>query len=545
MIGKLTVLYLMGVICGTPATVAWAQGVAVTECDRLAAEADDAERTAPGVSDAALDPTAAIPACDRAIEQSPHRRLLFQLGRAHLKAENLTVAFIRLQAAAEQGHVLAQTYVGTLYLDGTGAPRDATRAAAWFRKAAEQGDSVAQFNIATLYETGRGLAKDLGQAATWYRRSADQGFGLAQVSLGRMYAAGLGVPRDLRQATEWYRKAADQGYPGAAERLAALQAASPPASAPRAPMPAEPAPQTAQAASPAAPAAWTVGALAATAGAFVAGDWPPFRIAVAAVGAAMIVLAVLLMTRRRKQATARSVERQLASLKAESRMVGAGGTAEPLFDFPDPLAAQAVAAQADAAQTDTPAGEAEAPVTGGAVTAEAVVESADGAAPDIVPVLPGETEEIQATDDTTTDDETTDTPARGSANVLPFAAELEAIPPHPRQAAEAEAAEAETPDSPAPLGAPAGHAATEAGSTAAVPAPVAPAVVVKRCSQCQKEIPVNDYFCCHCGALAIRFSECQHDTREDARFCPRCGAILRWASQKTAAETPSGALAHG
>lgn len=527
MIRKLRLLCLIAVVSSAPAAfvnVAWGQGAPPTECDRLAAEPDDVERAAPGVSDDALNPALAIPACERAVEQiADSRRLLFQLGRAYLIGANPNAAFIRFSQAAEQGHILAQTYVGALYLEGSGIAKDDTQASVWFRKAAEQGDSVAQFNLATLYETGRGVPKDETQAVVWYQKSADQGFSLAQASLGRMYAAGLGVARDQPQAAEWYRKAAEQGeesaqyrlaamyadgqgvpkdeaqaiawyrkaaeksYLDAAGRLAALQAAA--EATPPTPKAAEPTPPTPQVAAQAAPQAGPAEpAQSATPAAASESDQAKgratfFRIILSVVGAAVVALAALLFVVTRNRAP-RPVDHQLESLKAEA------GTGE------------AVAAGAETTSETSPATE----VSPFAAELEAI---------------PAQPTAIEAEDAVETDDAIE---RSGDGSAAPEAHEDETSTP-----------------APAPNGAaahePAQFTATEVTEPAPAPAPV----IMKRCSQCQKEIPANDYFCCHCGALAIRFSDCQHDVREDARFCPRCGAILRWATQRPTTSVGVGA----
>ena len=67
-----------------------------------------------------------------------------------------------------------------------------TAHAAW-RPLAEQGDIIAQYNIASMYDNGRGVAEDKSEAARWYRAAAKQGDVDAQFSLGFMYDSGEGV----------------------------------------------------------------------------------------------------------------------------------------------------------------------------------------------------------------------------------------------------------------------------------------------------------------------------------------------------------------
>lgn len=69
-------------------------------------------------------------------------------------------ALINYRKAAEQGSAYAQLFVGTMYYEGSGVPRDFEEAAKWFRKAAEQGYPIALNNLAGMYAKGDGVPKD-------------------------------------------------------------------------------------------------------------------------------------------------------------------------------------------------------------------------------------------------------------------------------------------------------------------------------------------------------------------------------------------------
>ncbi len=120
-------------------------------------------------------------------------------------------AFRLIHSAAEQGHVQAQTRLGSLYFNGEGTPRHYGQASLWWHKAAVSGDRTAQFALGTNYEEGRGVPKDDSEAVRWYREAAEQGHPRAQNNLGAFHATGRGVPRDEVKAVYWYRKSADQG----------------------------------------------------------------------------------------------------------------------------------------------------------------------------------------------------------------------------------------------------------------------------------------------------------------------------------------------
>jgi TPR repeat protein len=130
----------------------------------------------------------------------------------------------RMRKAAEQGHVDAQIYLGWMYANGQGVPKDAAKAVEWYRRAAEQGHAAAQNHLGRTYATGRGVPKDEAKAVEWYRRAAEQGHATAQSNLGQMYVDGRGVPKDDAKAFEWFQKAAEQGHATAQNNLAWMYA---------------------------------------------------------------------------------------------------------------------------------------------------------------------------------------------------------------------------------------------------------------------------------------------------------------------------------
>jgi uncharacterized protein len=79
------------------------------------------------------------------------------------------------------------------------------------RPLAEQGDSGAQFYLGLLYENGDGVPRDFVKARQWYEKAAAQGEAKAQFYLGMQSAYGEGGPMDLVQAHMWYSLAAGSG----------------------------------------------------------------------------------------------------------------------------------------------------------------------------------------------------------------------------------------------------------------------------------------------------------------------------------------------
>ncbi len=79
------------------------------------------------------------------------------------------------QAMAEQGNARAQFFLGEMYLNGSGVPRDYALAFKWASAAAEQRDPDAQYTLGGMYESGKGVPQDYVQARMWYGLSASSG----------------------------------------------------------------------------------------------------------------------------------------------------------------------------------------------------------------------------------------------------------------------------------------------------------------------------------------------------------------------------------
>jgi TPR repeat protein len=121
----------------------------------------------------------------------------------------------QLLARAETGDRSAQMWVGVLYEQGRGGPRDFQEALKWFRKAAAQGDPDAQVFLGQMYADGEGVKQNYAVAAKWYRKAADHvpvlgGAGQGRNELGLLYLQGLGVPRDYVRAYMWFSLTGDQ-----------------------------------------------------------------------------------------------------------------------------------------------------------------------------------------------------------------------------------------------------------------------------------------------------------------------------------------------
>ncbi|HZZ63074.1 MAG TPA: tetratricopeptide repeat protein, partial [Roseiarcus sp.] len=67
---------------------------------------------------------------------------------------------------------IAQTYLGHMYEEGLGVPRNYVAAASWLQLAAEQGEPTAQFLLGLLFNKGFGVPEDWVQAEVWLNLAA-------------------------------------------------------------------------------------------------------------------------------------------------------------------------------------------------------------------------------------------------------------------------------------------------------------------------------------------------------------------------------------
>lgn len=125
--------------------------------------------------------------------------------------------------AAEQDHVDAQSFLGTMYSEGipkyhaSGMLLSRTKvnreeALKWLTMAAERGHKIAQNNLGTLYLE----VKDEEQAIKWYTKAAEQGLVNAMGNLALFYDLRLNRREgdafdNHREAHKWYTQFAEHG----------------------------------------------------------------------------------------------------------------------------------------------------------------------------------------------------------------------------------------------------------------------------------------------------------------------------------------------
>ena len=146
--------------------------------------------------------------------QSPFQRALAMYNKG--KFEEAVELLNTLQ------DINAQSFIGFLYVQGKGVPKDVERGLVMLRQGEQLGNATAQCRLGTCYMNGIswGVEQDIGRALELYRLAADQGNPAAQYNLGLCYDNGTGVERDVGRAVELYRLAAEQGNAAAQNNLA-------------------------------------------------------------------------------------------------------------------------------------------------------------------------------------------------------------------------------------------------------------------------------------------------------------------------------------
>lgn len=125
------------------------------------------------------------------------------------------MAFTYFDAAAKQGNINAQFYVGKCLSSGLGVIKNLKVAMECYKIAASQGHVEALFELGQIYEE----AGTPNISFVYYKQAADKGHAKAQYKVGVAYNEGKGVPEDLKLAKHYSQLATAQGLAYAKEYL--------------------------------------------------------------------------------------------------------------------------------------------------------------------------------------------------------------------------------------------------------------------------------------------------------------------------------------
>ena len=149
-------------------------------------------------------------------------RLINRLPAGEQKAEALEQIALAIEQGGAGQFAELQFELATLHHEGRHLPKDASRAAKWYRQAALGGHASAQLNLAVMLLEGEGGAADPSEAFKWLTAAAGQGHADGQVALGMMLALGQGVEVDLVEAHKWVTLSSKSGNQDAAAALEQL-----------------------------------------------------------------------------------------------------------------------------------------------------------------------------------------------------------------------------------------------------------------------------------------------------------------------------------
>ena len=138
------------------------------------------------------------------------------IGKMYLLAQGTTedrlLGIDLLKKAAEKNHADSEALLGACYLQGTGVLVDHTESAKWIHRAAEHGHITSMYLLGLYYAAGTGVTKSEDQQFYWIKKAADLGNSGAQYKLGDMYSKTWGNKfKSPPESVKWYRKAGIQG----------------------------------------------------------------------------------------------------------------------------------------------------------------------------------------------------------------------------------------------------------------------------------------------------------------------------------------------
>lgn len=119
-----------------------------------------------------------------------------------------------LKEHAEKGNGASQFKLGLMLLNGfLLTKKDIKTAANWFERSAEQGVVVSQLFIGSMYWNGYGVDKDVGSAVKWLVKVSDKGYKIADYYLVNIYLSESRTNENIANATKHWMKYIENGMP--------------------------------------------------------------------------------------------------------------------------------------------------------------------------------------------------------------------------------------------------------------------------------------------------------------------------------------------
>ncbi|MEQ1546687.1 caspase family protein [Methyloglobulus sp.] len=152
------------------------------------------------------------------------------LGIAGVDVKNHNVnekSVARIKQAAVNGDSYSQSFLGTLFLEGIGVPKDEIEAGKWLNLAADQGNVSAFFELGMMHKDCKGnFPRNVIKAVNLLRKASEKGHKMAQLMLGMTLLTEKEAPIDKVEASHWLKKSADQGESMAKDLLKEIETKS-------------------------------------------------------------------------------------------------------------------------------------------------------------------------------------------------------------------------------------------------------------------------------------------------------------------------------
>jgi TonB family protein len=117
-----------------------------------------------------------------------------------------------IQKAAAKNHGPALYEIANRHMEGRDLAMDTTKGLTTMQRAAVLGSPQAQLFLGGIYENGNGVPRELDRARRYYRLCAARGFAVCQYRLGTLLLVDDGLSeRDYVQAVAWLQLACEQG----------------------------------------------------------------------------------------------------------------------------------------------------------------------------------------------------------------------------------------------------------------------------------------------------------------------------------------------
>ena len=135
------------------------------------------------------------------------------------KFQAQTASMEELRKLAQAGDADAQFQLGVRYAVGSDAAQDYGEAARWFSAAAEQGHILAQSNMGAYYWAGRGVEKDLNKAYFWALLAQSGGDDASRVRVPFLASrlSETEILADQNKANEWFKTHRSHNKPSPAK----------------------------------------------------------------------------------------------------------------------------------------------------------------------------------------------------------------------------------------------------------------------------------------------------------------------------------------